>query len=104
MFGNALVNGNARVFGDAWVFGNARVFGNALVFGNAQVQKSPITIANLKHHITIAETHVFIGCEGHTKEHWARNIRKIGRRNDYTKQEIDKVCAILNVLAQPEQE
>ena len=86
--------------GNAWVYGDARVSEDAWVYGDARVLKTPITIANLKHPITITETHVFIGCEGHTKQHWAKNIRKIGRKNGYNKEEVDQVCAVLNVLAQ----
>ena len=79
---NARVCGNARVYGDAQVYGdalisvdarvsgNARVSGDARVSGNAKVFKTPIHISGLQYSITITETHLFAGCQGHKFEEW----------------------------------
>jgi carbonic anhydrase/acetyltransferase-like protein (isoleucine patch superfamily) len=102
VYGNAIVYGSARVYGNAWVYGNAQVHGNAQVFGDAQVQKTPITIQGLKHNITITETHIFIGCEGHTIEHWRKNIVDIGIKNGYTMEEINYTIGILKSVLKRE--
>ena len=115
VFDNAWVSGNARVFGNAWVYGNAwvfdnarvsgnaRVFGNAWVsgdarvFGNAQVTKC-LYFQQFKHSITVTDTHVFIGCEGHSWAYWKANITQIGEEHEYTPDEIRQVANLLNIL------
>lgn len=97
VYGNAVVYGNAQVCGDAQVYGDAEVYGNASVYGDAKVEKSPIIIMNFKHTICITETHIFIGCEGHTIKHWKKNIVEIGRKNNYTNNEIKKVIDYLKI-------
>jgi hypothetical protein len=101
--GDALVYGYALVFGNAKVFGNAQVFGSALVYGEVKVcGRVSITrclyVYQFKHSITATDTHVFIGCEGHTWEHWFKNIAAIGKENGYSKTEIANVLALLKVL------
>ena len=101
VYGNALVYSNAYVYGyakvsnNAQVSGYARVFGNAHVYDNARVEKTPITITGLKHNITLTETHIFIGCEGHTIKHWEKEIKNIGKKHSYTDKEIKGTIAIL---------
>ena len=109
VYGDAQVFGNARVYGDAWVYGNARVSGNAQVFGNvrvfgdayvyddARVTKC-LSTQQLRQDITATDTHVFIGCEGHTWEHWRKNIKSIGKKHKYTADEIRQVANLLNIL------
>lgn len=102
--GNAQVSGDAKAHYDAWVYDNARVSGTARVYDNAQVSgdvrilKDPVNISGLKHKITITETHIFIGCEGHTIEHWRKEIVNIGRKHGYTDAEIKQVIGILRTF------
>lgn len=101
VFCDALISNNAQVYGNARVYDNARVYGNALisvdahVYDNARVEKTPITITGLKHNITLTETHIFIGCEGHTIKHWKKEIKNIGKKHRYTDKEIKGTIAIL---------
>ena len=76
--------------GNSVVLGNAQVYGNAIVYGDAIVEKTPICISGLRHHITITETHIFIGCEGHPISHWKKEVRNIGLKNDYSESEIQQ--------------
>jgi hypothetical protein len=46
------------------------VYGNAQVYGNARVSKTPINIIGLAYPVTITETHLFAGCQGHLFESW----------------------------------
>ena len=98
VFGDAQVFGNARVFGDAQVFGNARVYENARVFGDAQIIKC-FYIQQPKYSITCTNTHVFIGCKGHTWEIWEKEIQSIGILHGYAQEEIDQTATLLTVLA-----
>ena len=103
VYGNARVSGNAHVFGNAWVFGNAEVsddtwvygtahvFGNAEVYDNAKVTKTPIHTNQFKHPLTLTETHIFIGCQGHTIDYWLNNIQSIGNAHGYSEDEIAAV-------------
>jgi carbonic anhydrase/acetyltransferase-like protein (isoleucine patch superfamily) len=101
VYGSALVSGSARVFGSAWVYdsarvyGSARVFGDAWVYGDVKVSKTPIVISGVKYTITITESHIFIGCEGHTIAHWKKNIVTIGKANGYSNGEIKQVIKFL---------
>jgi UDP-3-O-[3-hydroxymyristoyl] glucosamine N-acyltransferase len=95
VYGNARVCGYARVFGNARVCDNSLVYDNARVFGNALVTKTPTTIAGLKHNITLTETHIFIGCEGHTIKHWEKEIKNIGKKHNYTDKEIEGTILML---------
>jgi hypothetical protein len=63
--------------------------------GNALVTKTPTTIAGLKHNITLTETHIFIGCEGHTIKHWEKEIKNIGKKHNYTDKEIEGTILML---------
>ena len=88
--------GSCWVYGNARVYDNARVSGNARVYGTAKATKPVINLINVgKHNITITDTHIAIGCENHTIEHWKKNIKKIGLDNGYTKAEIKKTITIL---------
>ncbi|EKE05570.1 MAG: hypothetical protein ACD_19C00215G0004, partial [uncultured bacterium] len=44
---------------------------DARVYGDAQVSTTPVVITGLYYPITITETYIFIGCQGHTKAAWA---------------------------------
>lgn len=90
VYGNAQVSGNARIFGSAWVSDSAWVYGNAKVTKCLFFQQH-------KHPITITDTHVFIGCEGHTWEQWNANILQIGMNNFYSEVEIQEVKALLKI-------
>ncbi len=46
------------------------MYGSAQVSGSALVQKTPIFIGGLGYPITITETHLFAGCQGHTFKDW----------------------------------
>ena len=114
--GNARVYDNAWVFGDAWVYDNARVSGNAEVLGDAEVFEDAKvlgdarvsgdaiatrlvqTITTHKHKITMTDTHIAIGCENHTIEHWKKNIDKIGKKHNYSEKEIRAVRKLLTGL------
>ena len=76
VFGDARVFSNAKVFGDARVFGNANVSGNARVFGNARVTQNPVCLSGLKHHVTITDKHMSIGCEIKTFAEWQKTTPK----------------------------
>ena len=70
---------------------------SAKVSGSALVTKC-LFVQQLKHNITTTNTHVFIGCEGHTWEHWERNIAEIGERHEYSTKEIDQTKRLLELL------
>jgi hypothetical protein len=84
--------------GDAWVYGSAQVFGDARVYGDVKVSKTPIVISGVKHTITITESHIFIGCEGHTIAHWKKNIVTIGKANGYSNGEIKNTIVLLKAV------
>lgn len=113
--GNAKVYGNGKVFDDAKVGDNAQVFSNAQVYcnarvcGNAWVRDNARVWSNAKvryclffqqprHNITATDTHVFIGCEGHTWEYWDKNVGIIGKKHEYTHTEINNTKDLLRVV------
>jgi len=127
VFGNAWVYGGALVYDNAWVYGNARVFGNAVVYdnagaydnaqvsgdavvygdaqvyGNAQVYGDAwvsicLFVQQLRYNITVVDTHIFIGCQGHTWKYWKENIQAIGKEAGYSELEIKDVDKLLRVL------
>jgi len=93
--GNAWVGGSAWVGGNAWVDGNAQVFDEAQIFDNAEVITTPAAIQGVKHPITITETHIFIGCQGHKINFWESNIIEILKTDNYSKKEISQVIKII---------
>ena len=103
VYGNARVYGDACVYGDAQVYDNARVYGNAHVYGGAQVYDNVrvyicLHLQQFSHNITATNTHAFIGCEGHTWEHWEDNIETIGKNHDYSTLEINQIRKLLLIL------
>ena len=100
---NARVYGNAGVYGNAQVCGNARVYDNARVYGGARVYDDArvyicLHLQQFRHDITATNTHAFIGCEGHTWEHWEANIETIGKNHDYSTLEINQTRKLLLIL------
>lgn len=104
LHGNAVVQDNAQLYGHAQVHGDAKLCSNAHVNGyveiysDAVVKNSVNHITSHKHPITITETHMFIGCKGHTLEYWKKNIVEIGRSNSYNEEEIKKVINSVNAF------
>jgi len=108
--GNARVYGHARVSGDAQVYGYARVSENAWVYGYAQVygntqlisgtwEKSPLYIQGTKHSVThCGPDQIAIGCEIHSFSEWLEQYETIGRKNGYTKEEIQEYFIYINTI------
>jgi hypothetical protein len=96
--GSARVSDSARVSGSAHVSGSALVYGSAFVYDSAHVSKTPVSISGLRHNITVTETHIFIGCEGHTIEHWRKEVVNIGRKHGYSDDEIKQVIKLLKAV------
>ena len=94
---NAWVSGNAWVFDNARVSGDARACDTARVSGDAQVTKC-LYFQQLRYSITATDTHVFIGCAGHSWAYWKANITQIGEKHKYTPDEIRQVANLLNIL------
>lgn len=63
VYDKAWVYGNAWVYSKAQVYGNARVYGDARVCGDARVKQTPLCVSGLSYHITLTETHAFVGCD-----------------------------------------
>jgi len=96
--GNARVYGNAQVFGDAWVSGNARVYGNAQVFGDAW-DKSPLFIIGSKHSLTNCKKgFIRIGCHCKKIDWWLENFEDIGKKENYTPDEIKEYGAYIRLF------
>lgn len=95
---NLSQDGKCFVYGDAKVYENANVSGDASVSGNAIVFITPVCVTGLKHNITVTETHIFIGCEGHTKQFWRKEIVNIGKKHNYTNKEINRIIKLLKQL------
>lgn len=51
-----------------------------------------------KHHITITDNYIAIGCENHSIEHWKKNINKIAKIHGYTTKELKDLKILLNAL------
>jgi hypothetical protein len=68
----AKVDETVYVGRNAQVSGNARVYGNAQVYCDERVEKTPINIIGLDYPITITETHLFAGCQGHEFDTWRK--------------------------------
>ena len=99
VYGNAQVLDNARVFGNAWVYGDAWVFGNAQVFGNMKVTQNVLYMFLTRDNMTASDSHIAIGCELHTIQHWLEHYREIGKENDYTEDEISFYGWAIYILA-----
>lgn len=68
--GDAQISGNARIYEGAQIYGDAQIYEDARIYGDALVKKSPIIVSGLTYPVTITETHIFIGCQGHLKKRW----------------------------------
>jgi hypothetical protein len=95
--GTCFVYGDAVVYDNARVCDNAQVYGNAWVYGNAVVSIC-LFVQQLKYNITVVDTHIFIGCQGHTWKYWKENIQAIGKEAGYSELEIKDVDKLLRVL------
>lgn len=69
------------------------------VSGDAKVSKNPICISGFRHHITITDTNISIGCMVFEISHWQKNIRKIGKENSYTENEVSTVIKLLSCFS-----
>ena len=86
---NAWVYGDARVYGDAWVSGNAQVYGNAQVFHVEHINVVKCLQLSI-HHITIDGEFLNIGCCSFKIEHWLKNYKVIGIKNNYSESQIEE--------------
>lgn len=51
------------------------------------------------HDITFTNSHVFVGCEGHTWGYWKENIQNIGSEHGYTQEEINQTITLFKAFA-----
>jgi len=110
--GNSKISGNAKVYENAWiseyakVSGNAKISGKVNIYGNAQVYrhtqisgraqisagkhtKSPLHIEGSKDYITVCTAEVVnVGCESYPIDFWLENAQTIGKKNNYSEEEI----------------
>ena len=94
---NLSQDGYCWVYRSAKVYGDAKVYGEAKVYGKAVVTKC-LFVQQEKHHITATDAHVFIGCQGHTWKYWFENINEIGRKHNYSTEEINDIEGLLKIL------
>lgn len=92
----------------AWVYCNAMVCGDVWVYGNALVnggthEKSPLCIIGTVHFVNVCKPgHIAIGCEIHTIEHWLKNYKAIGKKQNYTKEQIKEYGLHIKYIAKME--
>lgn len=60
--------------------------------------KVSIYVQQRKHDITFTDSHVFVGCEGHTWEYWYAHCDAIGKLYGYTPHEIARIKALATVI------
>ena len=81
-----------QVFGTAWVSDNAKVF-------RGQHVVNPLVIQGSRDVLTLDGDYINIGCKSHTIEHWIKNYKDIGERQEYTEEEIAEYRDYVSLLA-----
>ena len=88
--GGGWVQNTARVDATAYVGMDCIVIGNAQVTGNAW-EFSPLQIMGTKHFVVVGAYGLLsIGYEKHDIEWWKQHYRAVGRREGYTKSQIQE--------------
>jgi hypothetical protein len=89
---------NLSQFGDAWVYDNAWVSGDARVYGNI-VLTAPMLMFHLERHaICVYDNLVAVGCELHTIDYWLNNYEQIGKKNNYSIEDIEVYGDLLRFI------
>jgi carbonic anhydrase/acetyltransferase-like protein (isoleucine patch superfamily) len=88
VYGNAGVGDSARVYDSARVSGNAEVYDSARVGDSARVYGDAVCTLSTQNLITVTDNHIAVGCEMHTFDYWIEHIEAIGKKHDYSKQDI----------------
>ena len=102
--GKAKVSGNVKVFGDAQISDKAKVYGNARVSGDAWVsggawRKTPLMIYGTRDVVCHSALHeITIGCISKTFDEWLEKYIEIGKKNEYSKDEIKEYKKYIDLI------
>ena len=102
--GDVWVSGDARVFGDAQISDKAKVYGNARVSGDAWVsggawRKTPLMIYGTRDVVCHSALHeITIGCISKTFDEWLEKYIEIGKKNEYSKDEIKEYKKYIDLI------
>ena len=56
----------------------------------------PLQISGTFHHLIVREAgHITIGCEHHSVEWWEEHYRAVGRRENYSKDQLSEYCKFI---------
>jgi len=89
-YNKSRIYGNALVNGDINIFGLSQIHGRSLITNKCNINKSPLQIQGSRHFLNINGNELQIGCQCHTIRSWLTHFEKIGKIENYTKEEIDE--------------
>ena len=84
---NIVIGQNAWIGQDAWIGQNAQIEQDARIGQNVVINTSVFNTHN-KFKIIICNKLLWIGCEGHTPEHWLENYKEIAEENNVSEDDI----------------